>query len=89
MERTMTQQPENLTFGEIDISRACKEGSKLVFFRYYHDGQLWYKTDFDEMFPVPIDDVGAATLHINQKAIMMMRYMRRWNKTCQEGKADV
>ena len=29
------------------------------------------------LFPVPLDDIGDATLHWEEKGIMLMRYIRR------------
>jgi len=49
---------------------------KKVFFQYYRDGELWYKTKCGFMFPVPISDVGNATMLAEDKAILFMRYMR-------------
>ena len=46
-------------FKTIDIKRAVQG---RVTFSYYRDSQLWYRTDHDETFPVPIEDIGNATL---------------------------
>lgn len=62
----------------IDIKRAVM-GERQVEFCYYRDNSLWYKTEFDEMFPVPIEDIGNATFNIKEKAVLLMRYMRKWN----------
>ena len=62
----------------IDIKRAVSE-NRRVFFRYYRDGALWYNTEFNELFPVPVEDVGNATFLAEDKAILFMRYMRKWN----------
>jgi len=64
----------------IDIKRAV-EKARVVRFEYYRDGALWYMTEFDELFPVPIEDIGNATfLHLD-KAMLFMRYMRKYNKS--------
>jgi len=62
----------------INIKRAVTENRKVTY-DYYRDGSLWYKTEFGEIFPVPIDDIGNATFNREEKAILLMRYMRRWN----------
>ena len=62
----------------INIKRAVKD-KKTVQFVYYRDGELWYKTAHDELFAVPIDDIGTATFMAEDKAIFFMRYMRKWN----------
>ena len=63
----------------IDVKRAVTE-NRRVRFVYYRDGSLWYSTEFDEIFPVPIDDIGGATFLADDKALLFMRYMNRFNK---------
>jgi hypothetical protein len=63
----------------IDVKRAVSENRRVEFTRYF-DGQLWYKTEYNEEFPVPISDIGTATFLANDKAILFMRYMNKWNK---------
>jgi hypothetical protein len=63
----------------IDIKRAVTGGRKVVF-SHYADGDLWYKTEFGEQFPVPVSDAGTATFHAKDKALLFMRYMRKWNE---------
>lgn len=51
----------------------------LVFFQYYKDGSLWYKTEATHfVFPVPISDVGTATFLATDKSLLFMRYIRKW-----------
>lgn len=66
----------------IDIKRAVSPGLS-VFFQHYVHGDLWYETEFGEQFPVPIADTGGATFLATDKAMLFMRYMRKWNDTCQ------
>ena len=54
---------------------------KSVVFQYYKDGQLFYSTECGFVFPVPIDDVGTATLNAKDKALLFMRYIRKHLKT--------
>lgn len=49
--------------------------NKTVTFLYYKDSNLWYKTECDFTFPVPIDDVGTATMMASDKALLFMRYI--------------
>lgn len=49
--------------------------NKTVSFLYYKDSNLWYKTECDFAFPVPIDDVGTATMLATDKAMLFMRYI--------------
>lgn len=69
--------------GMIDIKRAISENRRVIF-DFYRAGLLYYTTEFDEVFSVPIDDVGDATFNYNEKAIMLMRYMRKWNESLTE-----
>lgn len=62
----------------IDIKRAVSE-NRMVKFAYYRDEELWYVTEFDEKFPVPISDIGNAIFLAEDKALLFMRYMRKWN----------
>lgn len=52
-------------------------GGKIVSFSRYFDGNLWYTTDDGFEFPVPIEDIGTATFTATEKAILMMRYIRK------------
>lgn len=56
----------------------------MATFTHYFDGQLWYQTAFGETFPVPIIDIGNATFNREEKAILLMRYMRGHNKSLAE-----
>jgi hypothetical protein len=52
-----------------------------VHFQYYRDRELWYKTDSEFLFPVPIYDskeIGNATFNRDDKAILFMRYIRKY-----------
>ena len=46
-------------------------------FVFYRDRSLFYATDNGFQFPVPIDDAGSATFNADEKAILLMRYMRK------------
>ncbi len=53
--------------------------NKYVIFEYYRDGQLWYSVEGEIFtFPVPISDIGSATFNRTDKAIMFMRYIRKY-----------
>lgn len=49
-----------------------------VTFQYYREKELWYKTSNGFLFPVPISDVGNATFLAKDKAILFMRYIRKY-----------
>lgn len=65
----------------------------LVRFQYYRDENLWYKTETDLLFPVPISDIGNATFLAEDKAMLFMRYIRKFlegiaSAEVQHGNAD-
>jgi len=61
-------------------------------FCYYHDGNLWYEVIYtnDDMdikkilFPVPVSDIGNATFNVVERAMLMMRYIRKHLKTIED-----
>jgi hypothetical protein len=53
------------------------ENNQRVRFRFYRDGQLWYATECDFEFPVPVSEAGTATFFAEDKAILFMRYIRK------------
>lgn len=61
----------------INIKEAVKQN---VSFSYYKDGELWYKDFENNLFPVPIADIGNATFLSEDKGMLFMRYMRKWNE---------
>jgi hypothetical protein len=54
------------------------ENKQKVRFRFYRDGQLWYATECGFEFPVPISEAGTATFFAEDKAILFMRYIRKY-----------
>ena len=53
-------------------------------FVYYRDRALFYETDNGFQFPIPIDDASSATFNNEEKAILLMRYIRKHLKTVGE-----
>ncbi len=49
--------------------------NKKVFFLYIRNNEIWYRTECGFKFPVPISDIGEATLLPEDKAILFMRYI--------------
>lgn len=54
--------------------------NQQVHFQYYRDNELWYATDSGFTFPVPVSDVGNATFMRDDKAIYLMRYIRKYRE---------
>ena len=55
-------------------------------FVFYRDKSLFYETDDGFRFPIPIDDAGSATLNQEEKAILLMRYIRKHLERIQHAK---
>lgn len=58
------------------IKEMVKDQKKARFI-HYCDGELWYTTECGFEFPVPLNDVGNATFLAEDKAILLMRYIRK------------
>ncbi len=50
------------------------QNAHFVFFR---DQCLFYETDNGFQFPVPVTETGSATFNSEEKAILLMRYIRK------------
>ena len=59
---------------------------KKVRFVFYRDKALHYETEDGFVFPVPIDDAGSATFGAEEKALLMMRYIRKQIKALETAK---
>ena len=70
----------------IDIKTCVKSP---VHFSYYREKTLYYRTVNGDIFSVPIDDLGTATVNVQEKGILLMRYMRKHNEVIKEAKRDV
>jgi len=50
-------------------------------FLYYRQGYMYYKVASNILgaykFPVPVDDLGEATINNEEKSIFLMRYIRK------------
>lgn len=50
-------------------------------FQYFREKELWYKTDSGFLFPVPVSDTQSAVFNRDDKAILFMRWIRKWYAT--------
>lgn len=55
--------------------------NKTVKFVRYREGEFIYVTECGFEFPVPITDIGTATLLAQDKAILFLRYIRKHVET--------
>ena len=57
-------------------------------FTHYRQGNLWYETTSGFAFPVPVADLGEATISYVEKPLLLMRYIRRHLDNIIEGSTD-
>jgi len=62
--------------------------NKKVKFIFYRDEALHYETEDGFIFPVPIADTGSATFGVEEKAMLMMRYIRKQINIVEQAKCD-
>ena len=62
--------------------------NKTARFAFYRDRVLHYETDDGFIFPVPIEDAGSATFNAEEKAILMMRYIRKHLENIEKARDD-
>lgn len=61
---------------------------QTVTFVHYREGELWYRTNCGFEFPVPVSDVGSATMLASDKALLFMRYIRKHRDMVQQARAE-
>lgn len=67
-----------MSISKIGTIKEMVRNNQKVTFRFYRDGQLWYATECGFEFPVPISDAGTATFLAEDRAILFMRYIRKY-----------
>lgn len=63
---------------ELSLGEIVK--GRQAWFSFYRQGYLYYNlriADLNYSFPIPIDDLGGATVSAEEKAITLMRYIRK------------
>lgn len=53
------------------------KGDKKVHFTHFRRNELWYVTECGFAFAVPASDVGDATFNHEERAMLLMRYIRK------------
>jgi hypothetical protein len=59
-----------------NIKDMVRDGKKVRFVQYKHH-QLWYETECGFRFPVDTSDTGDGTFKAEDKAMYLMRYIRK------------
>jgi len=70
-----------------NIKDMVSEG-KIARFVYYRDHALHYETQDGFLFPIPIDETGSATYNKEERAMLLLRYIRKHVAFLQELKGS-
>ena len=70
----------------MNIKEMVNNGQRAKFM-FYRQKELWYVTDSGFEFPVPIDDVGDGVFNTDEKAILLMRYIRKHLESIKKGQS--
>lgn len=73
-----------------NIKDMVKDGKKARI-THYKLGELWYETECGFKFPVPVhntEEIGEATFLVEDKAMLLMRYIRKHIKFLEDSKVD-
>lgn len=62
--------------------------NKKVKFSFYRSNELWYKTECGFEFPVPISDIGNAVFLAEDKALLFMRYIRKYMEEIEKERVE-
>jgi hypothetical protein len=60
----------------MNIKEMIKDNKKVKFVSY-REGEFIYETECGFQFPVPLADIGKATLLNEDKALLFLRYIRK------------
>ena len=71
----------------MNIKDMVKDGKKAQF-SHFKQNELWYVTEDGFEFPVPVSDTGDGVFHHQEKAMLLMRYIRKHIALLEESKQD-
>jgi hypothetical protein len=77
MPRSFITNPAHTTEVNMLTVKDMVKDNKQVTFVHFKEGELWYRTEDGFEFPVPVTDVGTATMLATDKALLFMRYIRK------------
>lgn len=61
----------------MDLKNMVKDGKKAKFV-YFKNEALWYVTEDNFLFPVPVSDIGPDTRFLaEERAMALMKYIRK------------
>lgn len=59
-----------------------------VTFTHFANGEFWYQTASGFAFPVPLQDIGTATMLASDKATLFVRYIRKHLATLEQARHE-
>ncbi len=62
--------------------------NKKAKFLFYKLNELWYETETGFRFPVPVEDTGDGVFNVEEKALLLMRYIRKHIKMLQSAEQE-
>jgi hypothetical protein len=71
----------------LSVKDMVKDNKQVTFVRF-KEGELWYRTEDGFEFPVPVADVGNATMLAHDKALLFMRYIRKHHDILSQAHSD-
>jgi hypothetical protein len=60
----------------LSVKDMVKDGKKARF-SHYAKGELWYATEEGFLFPIPVADTGDGSFGREEKAMLLMRWIRK------------
>ena len=67
-----------------NLKDMVKDGKKATFVKY-RNGLLIYRTECGFEFPVPTSDLGEADMHNEERAMLLMKYIRKHIANIEKG----
>ena len=73
--------------GESSVKEHVVNNQK-VYFSFYREGVLYYKTEKGLLFEVPISDTGSGCFNNEDRAILFMRWIRKQVEANEQGRLE-
>jgi hypothetical protein len=76
---------EKIKSGEITVKDLVKD--KKAIFKYFSDGAVIYETEDGFEFPISVEDAKGGKFHAEEKAMTLMRWVRKHFEMVKNGEA--
>jgi len=71
----------------VNVIEHIRNGQKAKF-EFYRNGTLYYKTEKGLLFEIPSSDTGDAVFNAEEKASVLMRWIRQQLETNEQGRKE-